>query len=531
MLTKLYRNLTLVIIFCSIIAACAVATDIEGTIEQDIDTAVEIKEKAKKPDAPLHIDTVNVRDDIWLGNKSMTASNGDPLPKKLEQDDGVTAVSNRPITLYEITDLLTKITNISTRISDELLEDALEVAANNKPSSSDVNADWTEPDKMLVSYSGNLSGLLDLVANRFSIWWKFSHNEITFYRHETRTFTLYSLPTKPTIDASVGGSSSGEGGGTSLSLESSAEIDFWENIKESVESILAETSSYTVDNSNGVLTITATPPEIRAVAQFVDEHNRRLGRQVAINVKVLQVTLSDEDKYGLDLNAAFNDGLTNLAYRSPFTAAGTNPGVDWGIVDGESVNSYWKGSGAIIEAISTQGDVSLVTSSSITTLNNKPAPVQVTKKQNYIASVTKTNTGTEGNYDISTETEELETGFTMEVLPRVLDHGRLLVMFNLTLTEFVSLDEVTTGGNTIQLPTVETRGFSQEIAMKSGQSLILSGYEKMKSSLDKSGLGDVDNTSLGGNVSTERERNVLVIILTPQVLESPLAPENRMRMM
>lgn len=530
MLIRYKRNLFLAIMCCGLMAACSVATDIEGTIEQDVETAISVKERAKAPDKKLHMDTVNVREDIWLGNKSMTASNGDPLPKALEKGDGVTAVSNRPISLYEIADLLTKITGISTRISDELLEDALAVAEENSPSSSKVNADWTEPDKMLVSYSGNLSGFLDLVSNRFSIWWKYSHEEITFFRHETRSFTLYSLPTKPSINASVGGSSSGEGGGTSLSLESSAEIDFWENIDESVKSILGEESSYTVDSSNGVINVTATPPEIRDIAKFVDEHNRRLGRQVAINVKVLQVTLKDEDSYGLDLNAAFNDGTTDLKYLSPFTAGTDQPGLSWGIVD---ATNKWDGSGSVIEAISTQGDTSLVTSSSVTTLNNKPAPVQVTKKQNYISSITKTNTGTEGNYDISTETQELETGFTMEVLPRILDHGRMLLMFNLTLTEFVSLvkENIGTDGNFIQLPEVETRGFSQEIAMKSGQSLILSGYEKMKNSLDKSGLGSADNTSLGGNVAAERARDILVIILTPTVLESPLSPENRMRMM
>lgn len=97
---------------------------------------------------------------------------------------------------------------------------------------------------------------------------------------------------------------------------------------------------------------------------------------------------------------------------------------------------------AIVKALSTQGTTTLVTSGTVTTLNNKPAPIQVIKKQKYISEITKTNSGSDGdNYDISTETEEIETGFTMDVLPRILEHGRLLLMFNLTLSDLIALEK------------------------------------------------------------------------------------------
>ena len=190
---------------------------------------------------------------------------------------------------------------------------------------------------------------------------------------------------------------------------------------------------------------------------------------------------------------------------------------------------------ASLQALSTQGTTNLITSGTVTTLNNKPAPIQVVKKQNYISEITKTNSGGDGNYyDVSTETEEIETGFTLDVLPRILEHGRLLLMFNLTLSDLIDLEKVPLGGNGeeddgqyIQNPIIESRGFTQEVALKSGESLVLTGYERVENTTEKKGVGSATNSLFGGSALASKDRSILVIILTPVVLESPLNPETR----
>ena len=203
--------------------------------------------------------------------------------------------------------------------------------------------------------------------------------------------------------------------------------------------------------------------------------------------------------------------------------------MSWGVI-----NKNWTAD-AIMQALSQKNKTTLVTSGTVTTLNNKPAPIQVTQKQNYISEMTKTNNGTDGsNYDISVTTEEIETGFTLDVLPRILEHGRMLVMFNMTLSDLLTLEKVSFGNadenQYIQNPKVESRAFTQEVALTSGESLILTGYEKTGSETSKSGTGSAENSLLGGQATAEKERNILVIILTPVVLESPLLPETRMTM-
>lgn len=529
------KKFGIVLAFAALVASCSMSTSLDATIEREVEASTKMKEMAKAPTPIENTDLVKVKNDIWLGDTSEIEYEGQPVPAYLETADGVTLISNRPITLFEIGDMLNKVTSLRVRFDSNLEKDIREKGSKNKPSAAAINADWTDADKMLVSYRGPLSGLLDEISSRFGIWWKYDKKEIHFYKYITKTFVLYSLPTKPKLNVTVGGSSSaGEGGSSSLSLSSEAEIAVWTQIKDSITSMISKDSKLTIDQGNGTITLTATPTDIKKVGRYITEQNNRLSRQVAISVKVLQVTVTDGDQYGLNLSAMFNDGHTTFRLASP------TGGVADDIADNLTMAitpKNWTGS-AIVKALSSQGATTLVTSGTVTTLNNKPAPIQVIKKQNYISEITKTNGG-DNDYDISTETEEIETGFTLDVLPRILEHGRLLLMFNLTLSDLIELEKVylneptegtpsSASGQYIQNPKIESRGFTQEVAMSSGESLILTGYERVENTTSKEGIGSATNSLLGGSATASKERSVLVIILTPVVLESPLMPESRM---
>ena len=533
-----FVNLALGTAVAALVAACSVSTDLDTTLDREVENTVALKEKAKAPATPTVTDVIRVNDDIWLGDTSEVEYEGDPVPSYLETPDGVTLISNRPITLYEIGDMLNKITSLSVRYDPTLEDTSKQQADGTAPSLESIGAQWTDSTKMLVSYKGPLSGLLDEVCNRFGIWWKYEKKQIYFYKYITKTFVLYTLPTKPTLSVNVGGSSTdGSAGSSSVSLSNTANIDLWSNIESSIKSMIGKDSQLTIDQSNGTITLTGTPTDIRKVAKFVNEQNIRLSRQVAISVKVLQVNVSDSDQYGLNLGAVFKgkNHITDLGLASAggLGAEVTN-NLSMTILSGQ-----WTLTGAI-QALSEQGTTNLITSGTVTTLNNKPAPIQVVKTQNYISEITKTNSGSDGSYyDLSTETEEIETGFTLDVLPRILEHGRLMLMFNLTLSDLIELERVDLGsgsssegetsGQYIQNPIIETRGFTQEVAMKSGETLILSGYERVENSAKKTGVGSAENSLLGGTATAEKTRSILVILLTPVVLDSPLVPESRMK--
>lgn len=527
--------------FCifGITAACSVSPEMDREMGQRAKDTLDLKQKASMPGDPIPDDVVRVKNDIWLGDTSKIEFEGEPVPSYLETKDGITLISNRPITLYEIGSMINKITSISVRYAPEIEETAVSQADSNAPSMDDIGAQWTDSTKMIVNYKGPLSGLLDEVANRFGIWWKYEKNEIYFYKYITKTFVIYSLPTSPSLSVSVGG----EGGASSISQSSSIDgLDLWGNLESTIQSMISSDSNLSIDKASGTITLTATPTDIKRVAKFINEQNARVSKQIAISVKVIQLSITNSDKYSLDLAATFS-GSGDIKSISGSTSAELGDKLSELTM---GISSKRWSVDAAMQALSQEGQTNLVTSGTVTTMNNKPAPIQVVKTQNYISDITKTNSGDSDTYDISVDTEEIETGFTMSVLPRILDHGRILMFFNLTLSDLLSLDTVnvsgsksgnnddddddSSGGDTesIQNPVIETRGFTQEVAMKSGQTLILAGYERVEDTVDKKGVGNPENTLLGGSSSADKARTILVIMLTPVVLESPLSPESRM---
>ena len=515
-------------------------------IETTLAVVEENMEKAQIPDTPLITDTVFAKNDIWLGNNSVKITEGDPLPMWAEKNDGITLAiseeSTLPILAQEIMDL----TGITVRLDDLKAENAIPT------------------ETVPVNYSGKLSGLLNYMSNRFGVWWRYKNGVITFFTKETRVFTIYALPTETSLSADLKGASmgdSGSGGDASSSLSTKAEVSLWESIEEGVKQALGKDGEVSFSRPTGTVTVTAAPYAMRKVASYINNWNEKMSRQVAISVKVLNVTISDENNYGLDLQAVFSNDTFSTKFFSPYflgtagamTASTTTAGtLSMALID---ANSHWRDSGAIIQALSTQGKTSTVTSSTVTTLNNKVAPVQVTTSQNYVKETTVTTTGSGSDATTETEidTDTLNYGFTMEILPRILDHGRLIMLFSLNLTDLISLDTFSAGASqnqnqnqdqpstdeddndndnetsTVQLPTMQMRGFIQEIAMRSGSTLVLTGFEKVQNRTNSAGIGQPRLTILGGQAYDSKTRDVLVVLITPEVLESPLSPETRMQ--
>ncbi len=517
-------------------------------IETTLDRTSSYLERAPIPQTPLDLDTVTTKDDIWLGETSVKMTQGDPLPAWLEKSDGITLVLSDQLDLSGMANQITLLTGLPVR---------LEEIKSNSSGSSQNAGEGKQKEAVSFEYVGKLSGLLDQIATKYGVWWRYKNGTISFYSLETRVFTLYALPVDTTLSASLQGASTSQGGqgAATSSLSSSANLSLWSSIESGLNQLVSEGGSISTSPVTGTVTVTAPPFTIRKVAQYVRDLNEKMSRQVAISVQILQVTLNNDDQYGLDLKPIFKNASLSASAVSPYSI---DPTGSAGLISMALVNknSKFNGTQGIIQALSIQGKTSLVTSTSVTTLNNKVAPVQVATSENYVSEtrVETTGSGSDVSTSLELSTDTLNYGFTMEILPRILDHGRLIILFTMTLTDLISLETFPKGGaqastgttseedggtseegsdnenstSVVQLPKMQTRGFVQEIAMRSGSTLILTGFEQLQNTVDSAGIGQPKMSLLGGRAYSTNKRSVLVVLLTPEVLESPLSPESRM---
>ena len=533
MLKKSTLSLIALIAGCSLLAACnKYVASTDKKIETTLERIEEHMVQAQVPSLPEPTDTVRMHNDIWLGNESTKIMEGDALPMWLEKEDSVTIAIGQDATLPEIVQEISDLTNIPIRLDD--LQTANAVPENAVP----------------VRYTGKLSGLLNYLSGRYGVYWQYKEKVISFFANQTRIFTIYALPTETSMQAQLTGATMGEsagGGNASSSLSTSANLSLWDNIEEGVKQVVGDNGKLSFSRVAGTISVTASPFIIQKVAKYIANWNEKLSRQVAITVRILQVNLTNTDNYGLDLAAAFANSKFIMSSVSPVSLGDKTMGsLSMTLLKPKDLG----GTKAIIQALSTQGKTRQLNSASITAMNNKVAPIQVTTSENYVkkSTVTTSGTGEDRSTDTDLDVDTLTYGFTMNVLPRILDHGRLIIMFSLTMTDLLKMDQFNSKSGLqddmsqseedsdaesestmVQLPKMSMRGFMQEIAMTSGSTLVLSGFERVRDETLSSGIGQAKMGLLGGQAVNNNDREVLVLLMTPEVLQSPLSQEALVR--
>lgn len=514
-----------------LITGCAKeeSAKVAASVDQNFINAYDAFEMAKNPRAKVASgDTVSMSEGVWLGNKSTILEHRNNLPSRFETDTGVTILLNEPVSLQVLANDISSITGIPVKIDSQIDADKLRKTMN-------------------VAYTGKLSGLLSQVATDLDLLWYYDKTSIVFYETETKTFTLYALGTEISYQTAME-----TDGGNQVSLEST--LKEWDEVENSIAGIIGRTSNadFTVSRSLGTITVTAPPSVLNRVGEYIARQNKRLSQLVTIDVKVLQVSISNDSAFGLNLAAAINSasglnivanpknnlatteassmniavlsntisaltGATHLEGSTEVAGAYTQDQIRNGSLSGAA------GSNALVEALAKQGKVSLVTNVGVTTRSNRVAPVNNTRTTGYIKRFESRNFTTVESSTV--DQDDLETGFSMQLLPNVLENGKILLLFRMSVRELLKMSTQTIGEVTLQLPEVEERSFMQEVIMESGQMLVVSGFEKQTNNDTRYGLGDPDFMALSGSRESSAQRDVLVVILTPQVLISPMDAE------
>jgi len=482
-------------------------------------------------------DPLTVSDEIWVGNQAMHMRRGQPLPVKLDADKGFALISTNPMSLSAIATQVANSTGIPVRVTDISLSGGTGGATDN-------SADGT-PTSMSLSYEGPLSTFLDQVASQFDVSWRFDGRGIYFYRYETRTFTIESMPGKSSINdafdtssSSSSSSSSGTGGGTTAASagqdvkqknELSADLDYWKDLEAAVKSMLGSQGIETMMPSSGTITVSARPAKLAQLAEFIDKENKRLSKQIAIDLVVYSVTLDNTNNYGLNLTNVFKINTfgsapgTDSIYRltgpsvpsaSSFTTATA------GSLSIALLSPHWNAN-IIPQALSAVGNVAEITRSPVITLNNRPASREITVDTAYLASISTTAVQNAG---VSTSVTPgiVTTGLALQMLPRILDDGRILLQYSVKLSDLVSIksasstgDQTTANTQVIQTPETANKIFVQQAIMQNGSTLVLAGFDKNTNTDNRNGIGSADNWLLGGGTANDHKREEIVITITP----------------
>ncbi|NIH33141.1 PilN family type IVB pilus formation outer membrane protein [Hafnia paralvei] len=379
-----------------------------------------------------------------------------------------------------------------------------------------------------VYWKGSLDGFLDNITARLGLSWRYEDGRIVIFYLDTRNFPVLFMDslanfTSKTVSgttSSTGSSGGGSSGGisgdsnTSQSTDMAIKSNLYGDVSATVKSMLTPGVGR-MNLSAGVLTVTDTSRVLSQIGQYIDGRNRELNRQVVLNVQIYSVESKRADQLGIDWDAVLSLGSVKATFTNAFTNA--NDAISSGgamIVDGKGA-----GTKALVKALSEQGKVSVATQSSSLTTNLSAVPIQVALQQDYISDVTSDQTANVGT-SISATRSTITTGFNMTVLPYLMpDSSQMQLQFSVNMSDDPTMRTVPEGENSsVELMKTRLKTFTQRVNMKSGQTLILSGYEQLNTTADHQGVGSPRFFGLGGGASGEQNRTQLVMFVTPIIM-------------
>lgn len=373
-----------------------------------------------------------------------------------------------------------------------------------------------------VAWNGELGGFLDYVSARSGLSSKYEYGHIAIFWLDTRNFAINFMDSDASfVSKTVSGTTSssgagGNGGGdnnTSQSTSASIKSSIFKDVDSTVKSMLTPGTGR-LNLSAGVLTVTDTPRVLDAVGRYIDDRNRELNRQVMISVKVLSVDIRHQNQLGIDWNAVLNTGSVGLSLASPFAGSASDAlSSGLAILDGKG-----KGTQSFLRALDEQAKLSVVTSASALTTNLSAVPVQNAVQQDYVPSVSTSQTANVGS-STSISTSTITTGFNMTALPLLFPGSpRMQLEFSISMSDEPTFKPFTSGGQSAQLARVTPKTTKSRVIIQSGQTLILTGYGQMSNASDRQGTGSYSFFGLGGGSRGEDSSRMFIILVTPVVL-------------
>lgn len=508
-----------------------------ATIDSSKDIAIDNAEKIQKKITQSSTMTrtnsaVEVINGLYVAGTPFHLSEKDTLPDFFDSKIHINSVS--PISMQEIISKISKDLNIKIDLSPDAITYIKELSSGTGQKNQKYDAfsaDFSGENfigsrlTFSLNYNGTVKNLLDLITSKANVYWKWTGNKVLVYRVETKEFIFDGDNSAYDFSSRTGTTKSGgeqnEGGSkdssvssqeTNISRKSSSQYD---DLIKTIESIKSPEGRYSISEQQGIISVTDIPDVLERIGTYINEMNEIVGKRIAVRTEIYEVRQEDSGDFGVDLSAAYEKlAKFNISTTGSFTS-GNSHGLGFNVLD---KGSRFNSSKAIVNALSTVGNVSLVTTSTNFTTNGKIVPVQVATEKAYIQKITsnKSDDGTVSGYDITPGT--VLSGVTMNITPKITSDGRVDMQFSADLSKLEKLVPMGSGETKIELPERSFKNFSQRVSIRSGSTLMVSGFERTEDKANTESIGGEHTWLAGGHKNGGKTKIITMILITPYIM-------------
>ncbi|MGI9248492.1 MAG: type II secretion system protein GspD [Woeseiaceae bacterium] len=268
-----------------------------------------------------------------------------------------------------------------------------------------------------------------------------------------------------------------------------------------LEPYLSEYGEITVFTEKNIFLIEDTPEFLRRTAALVRKIDTQ-PTQIMIEAKILEITLTDEDSYGLDWTRFFSSDGGDGEFGTQGLNNPTNPGLFFNYANDNIA--------ATLNALTSQGRVRTLSSPKLLAVEDQESSVIVGDRRGYAVTTTINQVTTES-------VEFLESGVILRVTPWVDADGKILMDIH---------PEVSTGviNPLTGIPSQSTTEVSTRMIVPDGETIFVGGLIKQSIEESKSGVPVVGRIPGIGRLFSNREytttKTETIVLITPTILRA-----------
>ncbi len=302
----------------------------------------------------------------------------------------------------------------------------------------------------------------------------------------------------------LGGSSSKKFGGQQAT----------QGAKQAVASTLEMTSTVSIvaDATNNSLLIKSSPRDYKKILDALKQLDL-VPLQVLIEATFVEITLSGKLQYGVqwNLTGKIGDDISNVSLKNQSPISPILPGFNWTVLASADLVR------ANLNLYAADGLLNVLSSPSVMVRDNQTAHIQVGKDVPILTQQQQSTQTTDAN--IVNSVSYKTTGVQLDVKPRVTPGG----MVQMDVEQQVST-ATTTDTSDIKSPTFIVRQITSNVAVRSGQAVVLGGLIENNDASSKGGVPGFSNIPVLGALFSDNarqaDRKELLVILTPKIIAS-----------
>jgi len=355
--------------------------------------------------------------------------------------------------------------------------------------------------------------------------------------------------------ASTGTSTSTAGSSTS-GLQSSqvsmtSKADFWDELSNALVAIVGSEPgrSVVISPMSGVIVVRAMPDEMNNVAAYLKASQISVERQVILEAKIVEVQLNESFQSGVNW-AVFQNNPNSLLSTGVGAPGSTLSPILGGAATALSSNPLAATPGAtllpsatgavgslfglafqtsnfaaLLNFLETQGDVHVLSSPRIATLNNQKAVLKVGTDEFFVTNVSSTTTtGTATTTTPEVTLQPFFSGIALDVTPRIDQNDEIILHVHPSVSLVSTVNKIVDVGGvggTLNLPLASSSISETDsiVRARDGQIVAIGGLMRQATFDDQSGIPGLPKSIFEQTSKTTQKRE-LIILIKPTVINS-----------